>query len=430
MKFKFFFALVSSEKSYSFKFEAESSQELERLRESFYDIFSLFIDTRNTLPLTECCYTFTALLKQNIREFITNNKEICPAIQQLLNFFNRLNYGQKFLLIPDNEISDFLQEAALTYIDALENGKDLDEAFMKEVFPLQQIFRHYTIKMFGRNKAYIGYRKTCRFCGQVESVNTTFKNKAHAISEALGNKNVVLLEECDSCNEQFSRNIEPDIVEYLGFFRTNYGIKGKGGEKEFRGENFKMYKTDKPVIQIPTDDPSYKSYVETSEHSLSLLCNPITPQNIYKCLCKYFVSTVSSTQLPLFSKTIDWINGNTTEEQLPLIKECYVPFINTYPTITTYIRIDDTSNLPQAVGVFHFTHVLFVFIVPFVGDDNTDFLIPENYNSFWSFFNEILDKENTLNWFTYDYSPWTRHNFRIEIKSIDGQKYQFRRIIG
>jgi hypothetical protein len=45
-------------------------------------------------------------------------------------------------------------------------------------------------------------KRICRFCNNTRA-NVTFKNIAHAISESLGNKKIILNEECDECNAEF-----------------------------------------------------------------------------------------------------------------------------------------------------------------------------------------------------------------------------------
>lgn len=47
------------------------------------------------------------------------------------------------------------------------------------------------------HKRYIGERFTCRFCGRGRE-SVTFKKKAHAIPEFLGNHQLILHSECDS----------------------------------------------------------------------------------------------------------------------------------------------------------------------------------------------------------------------------------------
>ena len=64
------------------------------------------------------------------------------------------------------------------------------------------ILTNYNICEFGTKRIHIGEqnkeKRICRFCNN-KSENVTFKNKAHAISEALGNKTIILNEECDNC---------------------------------------------------------------------------------------------------------------------------------------------------------------------------------------------------------------------------------------
>lgn len=62
--------------------------------------------------------------------------------------------------------------------------------------------------------------------------------KSHAISEALGNKRIISIEECDDCNNKFSMSIEPDIVKYFSLHRNYWSIKGKGGVKILEGTIF------------------------------------------------------------------------------------------------------------------------------------------------------------------------------------------------
>lgn len=78
----------------------------------------------------------------------------------------------------------------------------------------------------------------------------TYSQKAHAISEALGNKTVILFDECDNCNEKFSKSLEPQIVEYLSLFRTMFGVKGKRGDTKYKGYNFSISKTKDVKIEL------------------------------------------------------------------------------------------------------------------------------------------------------------------------------------
>jgi HNH endonuclease len=65
-------------------------------------------------------------------------------------------------------------------------------------------------------------KRVCRFCGRKQP-DVTFKNVAHAISESLGNKKIILYEECDECNARFG---------YAFFFKSlqdGSGLMGQVG---------------------------------------------------------------------------------------------------------------------------------------------------------------------------------------------------------
>ena len=67
----------------------------------------------------------------------------------------------------------------------------------------------------------------CRFCGG-KPPEKTFKNRAHAVSELLGNKIMVSLFECDDCNKRFA-GFEDDLAKMTLPARSIGGVIGKGG---------------------------------------------------------------------------------------------------------------------------------------------------------------------------------------------------------
>jgi len=74
---------------------------------------------------------------------------------------------------------------------------------------------------------YIGNEdKVCRFCNKAEP-EVTFKTIAHAVPEFLGNKQLILKNECDQCNTFLSNNLENSLDKYTKPFRLVAQIKGK-----------------------------------------------------------------------------------------------------------------------------------------------------------------------------------------------------------
>lgn len=70
----------------------------------------------------------------------------------------------------------------------------------------------------------LGTRGRCRFCGTTDPKK--FRKDAHALPEALGNKWLFSLDECDECNNRSSR-YEGELVASIGAFLTLGGVKGK-----------------------------------------------------------------------------------------------------------------------------------------------------------------------------------------------------------
>jgi hypothetical protein len=68
--------------------------------------------------------------------------------------------------------------------------------------------------------------RRCRFCERVAG-DATFRQEAHAIPAAIGNRTVFSLEECDDCNGKFGRELEDDFVNFLGPLRTFSGISAR-----------------------------------------------------------------------------------------------------------------------------------------------------------------------------------------------------------
>ena len=139
----------------------------------------------------------------------------------------------------------------------------------------------------------------------------------------------------------------------------------------------------------------------------------LSTQNIYKALCKFFLSVVESKYLPHFSKTIAWINGELEIEKLPKVAEMisYHSF-NKQPKLVTYIRKDNDQNVPFAIGRFYFTCVVIVFIIPLTSEDTKDFVDQQDYESFWKSF---LHLNRTKGWSFKDFSNAENRQFQIHL---------------
>jgi len=245
------------------------------------------------------------------------------------------------------------------------------------------------LRAFGGIRTFIGNKENlkCRFCGKTKE-ETTFKNKAHAISEGLGNKKVFLYEECDNCNDKFSIELEPDLINYFSIFRTFYDVKGKGGNKKIKGKNFEISKDENVEIKFQSIESRPNIEDNPNKYNLKLeLQDKVNSQDIYRCLVKFCISVIDENELIKFSKTIRWINKELKIDNLPKIGELisYHHF-TTEPKLFLYIRKNDNKDIPYMVGEFHLTCKLLTFIIPLCEEDNYDFIDKSNFDTFWKEF--------------------------------------------
>ena len=291
----------------------------------------------------------------DLKIYLGNN---AGAFNGILAYFQRLSKCEKFAIIPE-KIEDTQYLFSLqAQIDEM-NGKP-------NMFNLgtQDIFTSiYNLACYGWQRKNIGQpiksKRKCRFCGK-SIPETTFEKKSHAISEALGNKKVVCLEECDCCNKYFGESIERDIINLFSPYRSLYKIKGKEGIPTSKGKNYKISKELSSFV-LPfksVEDLKSRTFVlDTSNYKF-------IPQNVYRCLCKYVLSVVNRKLLDKFTDTILWIKGNKEFNRLPLLGFCNKSGMIDEPYLYVFTRKTINNDYPLLVGCFFVGSIGIFFIVP------------------------------------------------------------------
>lgn len=380
------------------------------------DLLSIFVVISKDNKLTiNSLQEFSEDIENEITKFIDKYKTKLPQLNAVSAFFKKLKFGDKFIFLPNIEMELAESIELRDYLRALDEGKSYEEITDKTTDLFGDLISKYNFGVVGDQRVSIGEKeknkRLCRFC-QNKSLPTTFNNKAHAISEALGNKAVVLFDECDTCNKRFGKTIEPDIIQYLALFRTIFKVKGKGGEKKVKGKNFELRHEEQVSLKFYSvaDRPKEPD----KEFKLNLkVKQPIVAQNIYKSLCKYFLSIIDNRYLPHFKRTIDWINGNLEVDNLPKIAETisYHSF-SVQPKLIYYIRKTDDKKIPFAVGEFHFTCRVFAFIIPLSNQDDKDFIDKKDFDVFWKTFQHF---DKSKGWVFNDYSNKNARELSINL---------------
>lgn len=365
--------------------------------------------------------------RQAVDLFIEKYKSLDKKIYKLRTYFTRINEGEYFITLPTEylNINEVKKEVSY-FLTALNSGDDYLSVSqrMEDLYgELQQLYNVYPFNE--RTKKHIGEpeksKRVCRFCG-LNSNNVTFTKKAHAISEALGNKNIITNEECDECNARFGRadGIEASLISYFQFFNVFFDVKTKNGVPKIKGKNFEISSDSEASRQINIKyssiiDAGFIKNIDKGTANIRLDTNySIVEQDIYRSLCKFALSVISNDCLEHFGDTIKWINRETTLSKLPKVAFLFTySSFSKHPRIVLYLRKNNDHSLPHLVGQFNHTFITIVFIVPLSNNDSIDFTEKEDQENFWRVFNRLNQFEG---WQFHDFSNSLRRKLSVNMK--------------
>jgi hypothetical protein len=310
-------------------------------------------------------------------EFKQKIKESYKAIQ----FLESIPENTKFLIVLGNVNADSSLNNYLSISRKIHKINNIK-------FPINgnKIDIFYTIFSFGdkKNKLFIGEydknKRICRFCGN-SIPKVSFKKKAHAISESLGNKLLFCNEECDDCNIKFSQ-IEQDLFNLHHVLFSLYQIKGKEQIPSFKGKNLDIdNKNHKDEILFKLIDKNLSfNNIDGFKFELNEQNLKYSYQNIYKCFCKYALSFIDNIHLNRFRKTIEWIGSNKTEIDLPKIWMKQINHLYKQPLIAINIRQKTSdTDLPEFIFKLFILNIEYLFVAPFV--DGSKFTFSESTKS-------------------------------------------------
>ena len=341
--------------------------------------------------------------RQKFDVFLSKHKKIYPQLFGFNTFLNNLEPDEMFFVLPNIELDIDKQLEVYSQLQSQKSDLTSDQILneLKEVS--EDLFKSYSIKTFGEFRHGIGHRKkmdrVCRFCNKAMP-EVSFNKKAHAISEGIGNKTLIIYDECDTCNNRFSETIEPELIDFFSLFRTIYDVKGKGGRKKIKGENFEL-ENDNGTIHIRMYNPADRPKTKDQYKIPLIFKEKLSLQNIYRALVKIFLSLVDDDQLGYFKKTIQWVNGDISATKLPLISYSRSTSIYTdQPYFTYYLRKSKDNRFPYVICDFQFICFKYVFVIPFCDLDTSEFLKKEEKEQWWS----IFKKFHEIKWIDENFS--------------------------
>ena len=230
--------------------------------------------------------------------------------------------------------------------------------------------------------------KVCRFCGR-RYPDVKFRKKAHAVSELMGNKEFVLRNECDTCNEEFGNLLEDELSKYMGLSRTISQIHGKNGVPTYRSKDKKkriefdpelgiLIKVCKDCVSGATMEQSDgiddSGFTETVGNTMIIhaVRDTYTPLAVYKSFVKMALSLLPYEYMPNFLDTTAWIKEHSHVltrfhdlRQYGIMLERFIPGVPYIPMRATgFIRRNDTILLPYYIFYLEFANFSYQISVP------------------------------------------------------------------
>jgi len=215
--------------------------------------------------------------------------------------------------------------------------------------------------------------RICRFCGLGE-LAVTFKDEAHAIPEAFGNKCLFSYYECDACNHFFGIGIENDLGNWSKPSRTFSRIRGKRGVPSLKkGGPQPGWRVDyEPtgfVIKQYEDDPFMVVDEVNKKVRFDLKRDAYTPVAVLKAFVKIGLTVLPAEELPNFTEAMAWIrepdHGKGLVDEFPLVWAFQPgPMPNDLIVLMLLRRRAGITGVPYAFMVLAYGNEVFQVFLP------------------------------------------------------------------
>jgi len=345
------------------------------------------------------------IIKQNLLMKLDRYFENKVDAKKMKSFINSIKEGEYFFLFLD-ELSQTISDEcilALKYYNEYDTNKslfDIDDYVMEKMrkkFELGKIAdefieiinEKYSIENFSYFKKHrLGEsdksKRICRFCKRSANEGASFKKIAHAIPELLGNKNLLLNEECDDCNSMFGESIERDLARFTHLSRAVAGVKGKRGPAKIKQANFSI------TQEECADTKSLKTVIKMDNcEGVKYSSESYSPMNVYRALCKIYLSVIDNYKLSDYDELIKWVKFDIDidYEFSPIAVHIVKGDLFERAEVVTYIRHPDLNNSDciEALLELKFGNMIIVAIIPELGIVNNDHICENLRNAMTTF---------------------------------------------
>lgn len=354
---------------------------------------------------------YTSLFREALAAFVLEWRDKCRYVNRLNDFFKQVVDGEHFAFVshqPELPFGDFqsknlnVQNYRL-HLKCLARGIEYKPHIHTNFLATEGLaLTRYRSLYFGYEDEVVRIgepdkrKRVCRYCGR-KMPEVTFKKDAHAIPDALGNKQLICNEECDKCNHRLS-TIEENLTSHMEYNRVRCLIPNKDGKiPEIEGRDFVARRNADGIPQIIVDGRK-TTLRKNPDGSLSLRINgakPIYDNDIYKTLVKCVIGLLPTEELPHFKNTIKWINGVLFGDSYPSIYKAYIKDANTQPKCKIFLNQKQIPYSPYCTALLYTCDMVYLFVVPFVTIDAGRFKYDRNLIQHWNDFTRFFPKEWT-----------------------------------
>lgn len=229
------------------------------------------------------------------------------------------------------------------------------------------------------NKIFIGDKgnRKCRFCGKT-APEVSFRKKAHALPECIGNKSLFTYYECDLCNKRFGDGCENDFGNWSLPTRTMSRIRGGSGIPTIKqGPNGTWRVEGHPTgLSLSVDET--EAFYEVDEANKTLKLNlrraPYRPVMIVQAMVKMALSVMPEEELPNFQQALGWIEPGNTLTQMAAPTPFFYTFISgpmasDLITVAVLTRRHDNLVTPYSFLLLVYGHEMLQMVIPSIEKD-------------------------------------------------------------
>ena len=269
--------------------------------------------------------------------------------------------------------------------------------------------------------------RICRFSGKNQD-EVTFKKIAHACPELLGQNSLTIYDECDSCNEHFSK-YESHLSKFFLPYLSIVGVRGKKKVPSFQSrkghddENTRTslnYTNDGKINLFLNSLNDYKIDVENKTMSI-LFRNPaIKPIYVYKSLLKVALSFLPQIKIQKYQLLFDWLQNDDTE--IVFFSTLFITKLTRKKFAKPSVQLYEANNIftdngfhPELTLVVNFANIVAQIYLPLSGS----FDYPKSYGKpptleLYPAFHYNIDSEKYEN-----IEPHTPITVNYKFESID-----------